>query len=145
MNVALDRIEVAPSLLRATPPQETGSLTQGPEIAAPPPPAPEVVSGVPPDAFSETGQYWGNPLYRWDVLRSRGYDWWIQRMSWALRLCDLIRLDHFRGFESYWEIPAHEKTAVHGRWVKGPADDLFQALRNALGDRQASGFLQVGQ
>jgi 4-alpha-glucanotransferase len=95
---------------------------------------PEVVSGVPPDAFSETGQYWGNPLYRWDVLRSRGYDWWIQRMSWALRLCDLIRLDHFRGFESYWEIPAHEKTAVHGRWVKGPADDLFHALRNALGD-----------
>src|SRR5215467_9004965 len=95
---------------------------------------PEVVSGVPPDAFSDTGQYWGNPLYRWDVLRSRGYEWWVQRVRWALGSCDLLRLDHFRGFESYWEIPAQEKTAVNGRWVKGPADDLFQALRNALGE-----------
>ena len=95
---------------------------------------PEVVSGVPPDAFSQTGQLWGNPLYRWDVLRLRGYEWWVQRMRWALASCDLIRLDHFRGFESYWEIPAGEKTAVNGRWIKGPADDLFQALRAALGD-----------
>jgi 4-alpha-glucanotransferase len=94
----------------------------------------EVVSGVPPDAFSSTGQYWGNPLYRWDVLRSRGYDWWVQRMRWALDTCDLIRLDHFRGFESYWEIPASETTAVNGRWVQGPGDDLFQAMRQALGD-----------
>lgn len=95
---------------------------------------PEVVAGVPPDAFSSTGQYWGNPLYRWEVLRERGYSWWIDRMRWALSCCDLIRLDHFRGFESYWEIPAHEKTAVNGRWVKGPADDLFRRLKEALGD-----------
>jgi 4-alpha-glucanotransferase len=95
---------------------------------------PEFVAGVPPDAFSKTGQRWGNPLYRWDVLKQRGYDWWIQRMRWATTTCDIVRLDHFRGFESYWEIPAYEPTAIHGRWVKGPADDLFHALRNALGD-----------
>ncbi len=94
---------------------------------------PTSVSGVPPDAFSATGQRWGNPLYRWDVLKSRGYDWWIQRMKWALQLCDIVRLDHFRGFESYWEIPASEPTAVNGHWVKGPNDDLFHVLRNALG------------
>lgn len=91
------------------------------------------VSGVPPDFFSETGQRWGNPIYRWDVLRQRGYDWWVQRMKWALQTCDIVRLDHFRGFEAYWEIPAHEETAVRGRWVKGPEHDLFHALRNALG------------
>lgn len=95
---------------------------------------PEAVAGVPPDAFSATGQYWGNPLYRWDALRSRGHDWWIQRMCWALEQCDLIRLDHFRGFESYWEIPGHATTAVHGQWREGPADELFHALRQALGD-----------
>ncbi|MGZ4811143.1 MAG: 4-alpha-glucanotransferase [Terriglobales bacterium] len=94
---------------------------------------PTVVSGVPPDAFSATGQRWGNPLYRWDALKSRGYDWWVQRMRWALQLCDIVRLDHFRGFESYWEIPAQEPTAVHGRWVHGPNDDLFHVLRTALG------------
>ncbi len=94
---------------------------------------PTVVSGVPPDAFSATGQRWGNPLYRWDVLKSRGYEWWVQRMRWALSTCDIVRLDHFRGFESYWEIPAHEPTAVHGRWVHGPNDDLFNVLRQALG------------
>jgi 4-alpha-glucanotransferase len=93
----------------------------------------EVVAGVPPDAFSATGQRWGNPLYRWDVLKQRGYDWWIRRMKWALETCDLVRLDHFRGFESYWEIPSNEPTAVNGRWVKGPNDDFFYALRNALG------------
>jgi 4-alpha-glucanotransferase len=95
---------------------------------------PEVVSGVPPDAFSETGQRWGNPLYRWEVLRQRGYSWWVQRMRWALTLCDIIRLDHFRGFEQYWEIPAKEPTAIHGRWVDGPKDDLFHVLRRELGD-----------
>jgi 4-alpha-glucanotransferase len=95
---------------------------------------PNVVAGVPPDAFSVTGQRWGNPLYRWDVLRQRGYDWWVQRMGWATQTCDIVRLDHFRGFEAYWEIPASEPTAVRGRWVKGPNDDLFQALRGALGD-----------
>lgn len=95
---------------------------------------PEFVAGVPPDAFSDTGQRWGNPLYRWDVLRSRGYDWWVQRMRWALDGCDLVRLDHFRGFEKYWEIPASEPTAVHGRWIEGPGHDLFDVLRQALGD-----------
>jgi 4-alpha-glucanotransferase len=94
---------------------------------------PDVVAGVPPDAFSETGQRWGNPLYRWDVLQQRGYDWWIRRLRWALTTCDIIRLDHFRGFESYWEIPAQEPTAVKGRWVKGPADDLFNAVRKECG------------
>lgn len=95
---------------------------------------PEVVAGVPPDAFSETGQRWGNPLYKWDALRDRGYDWWVQRVRWALMLCDIIRLDHFRGFQAYWEIPAAEPTAVHGKWVPGPSDDLFQVLRRQLGD-----------
>jgi 4-alpha-glucanotransferase len=94
---------------------------------------PDVVAGVPPDAFSETGQRWGNPLYRWDVLQQRGYDWWIRRLRWALTTCDIIRLDHFRGFEAYWEIPAEEPTAVHGKWVKGPADDLFHAVRKECG------------
>ena len=95
---------------------------------------PTVVAGVPPDAFSDTGQRWGNPLYRWDALKASGYEWWVRRMSWALETCDIVRLDHFRGFESYWEIPASEPTAVNGRWVKGPADDLFEALRARLGD-----------
>jgi 4-alpha-glucanotransferase len=95
---------------------------------------PTVVAGVPPDAFSDTGQRWGNPLYRWDVCRARGYDWWIQRMKGALETCDILRLDHFRGFESYWEIPGDEPTAVHGKWVPGPGDDLFHALRASLGD-----------
>lgn len=95
---------------------------------------PEVVAGVPPDAFSVTGQRWGNPLYRWDALRDRGYDWWIQRVRWSLMLCDYIRLDHFRGFQAYWEIPANEPTAVHGKWVPGPSDDLFLVLRRQFGD-----------
>ncbi len=95
---------------------------------------PEVVAGVPPDAFSETGQRWGNPLYRWDALRDRGYDWWVQRVRWALMLCDYIRLDHFRGFLACWEIPASEPTAVNGRWVPGPGEDLFRVLHQQLGD-----------
>ena len=94
---------------------------------------PEVVAGVPPDAFSATGQRWGNPVYRWDVLRERGYDWWVRRLRWALETCDLVRLDHFRGFESYWEIPAHEPTAVNGRWMQGPNHHFFELLRQALG------------
>jgi 4-alpha-glucanotransferase len=95
---------------------------------------PTVVSGVPPDAFSATGQRWGNPLYRWDVCRASGYEWWVQRMTWALQNFDMVRLDHFRGFESFWEIPASEPTAVNGRWVEGPKDDLFNALRERIGD-----------
>ncbi len=94
---------------------------------------PEVVAGVPPDAFSETGQRWGNPKYRWPVLRQRGYDWWVQRVSWALQACDIVRLDHFRGFQQSWEIPANEPTAVNGRWVDGPQEDLFNVLRAKLG------------
>jgi 4-alpha-glucanotransferase len=95
---------------------------------------PTVVAGVPPDAFSATGQRWGNPLYRWEACQAQGYQWWVQRIAWALRTCDVLRLDHFRGFDSYWEIPASEPTAVHGRWRKGPQDDFFQILRDRLGD-----------
>lgn len=94
---------------------------------------PEVVSGVPPDAFSSTGQRWGNPLYNWDAMRAQGYEWWIRRLRWATQTCDYIRLDHFRGFAQFWEIPAHEHTAMHGRWVDGPGDELFNRLREALG------------
>jgi len=94
---------------------------------------PEVVSGVPPDAFSANGQRWGNPLYDWNAMRSRGYDWWIQRLRWATQTCDYIRLDHFRGFEQFWEIPAGEPTAINGRWVDGPKDDFFNKLKEALG------------
>jgi 4-alpha-glucanotransferase len=94
---------------------------------------PEVVSGVPPDFFSKTGQRWGNPLYRWDVMKAEGYEWWVQRMRWATRNCDYIRLDHFRGYEQFWEIPAGDPTAINGRWVDGPRDDLFDKLREALG------------
>jgi 4-alpha-glucanotransferase len=95
---------------------------------------PTFVAGVPPDAFSETGQRWGNPLYRWDVLRSRGYEWWVARMRWALSQCDIIRIDHFRGFEKYWEIPASCPTAIQGKWQMGPGDDFFHTLRQALGE-----------
>ena len=94
---------------------------------------PEVVAGVPPDFFSKTGQRWGNPLYRWDVMKLRGYVWWIQRLRWATQTCDYIRLDHFRGFDQFWEIPASEATAVNGRWVDGPRDDIFLKLHEVLG------------
>ncbi len=94
---------------------------------------PEVVAGVPPDFFSATGQRWGNPLYRWDVMKQQGYEWWIQRLRWATQNCDYVRLDHFRGFDQFWEIPAADPTAVNGRWVDGPRDDLFARVREALG------------
>ncbi|HEY1801901.1 MAG TPA: 4-alpha-glucanotransferase [Terriglobales bacterium] len=94
---------------------------------------PEVVSGVPPDAFSATGQRWGNPLYNWDAMRANGFEWWINRLRWATQTCDIIRLDHFRGFAQFWEIPASEPTAIHGRWVDGPGDELFNKLREELG------------
>jgi 4-alpha-glucanotransferase len=91
------------------------------------------IAGVPPDYFSATGQRWGNPLYRWDVLEERGFDWWIERVRRAFQLFDIVRLDHFRGFEAYWAIPAEEETAVNGEWVKAPGLKLFHALEAALG------------
>jgi len=91
------------------------------------------VSGVPPDYFSATGQLWGNPLYRWDVMKRNGYRWWIERLRASLKMFDMVRLDHFRGFEAYWEIPAGEPTAMNGKWVKGPGAELFQALTDKLG------------
>ncbi len=96
--------------------------------------SPTAVAGVPPDYFSPTGQRWGNPLYRWDVMRDDGYRWWIERVKTSLQLVDYLRIDHFRGFEAYWQIPASEATAVTGKWVKGPGAAFFQALEAALGD-----------
>jgi len=95
---------------------------------------PTVVAGVPPDYFSTTGQRWGNPLYRWELMRETGFRWWVARVKTNLRFADVIRLDHFRGFAAYWEIPASESTAVLGRWMPGPGVALFEAIRNALGE-----------
>ncbi len=95
---------------------------------------PLAVAGVPPDYFSKTGQLWGNPLYDWPELKRTGYAWWIERMRAALGQVDLIRLDHFRGFEAYWEVPAGNPTAEEGQWVKGPGADFLQTLRAGLGD-----------
>lgn len=94
---------------------------------------PTKVAGVPPDYYSNTGQLWGNPIYRWDLLKQTGYSWWINRFRAALAMYDVVRLDHFRGFEAYWEIPAGETTAINGRWMKGPGAALFEALEQALG------------
>ncbi len=94
---------------------------------------PRVVAGVPPDYFSATGQLWGNPLYDWEASRRTGHAWWIARLKATLEQVDMIRLDHFRGFEAYWEVPAGNPTAVKGRWVKGPGMELFQTIRRALG------------
>jgi 4-alpha-glucanotransferase len=94
---------------------------------------PTFVAGVPPDYFSASGQLWGNPLYRWDTLAEENYAWWIDRFRHALRLLDLVRLDHFRGFEAYWEIPAGAQDARIGRWAPGPGLTLFQAAEQALG------------
>ena len=93
-----------------------------------------MVAGVPPDYFSATGQRWGNPLYRWDKMKARGYSWWISRFKATLELVDIVRVDHFRGFEAYWEIPSSEPTAVKGKWVKGAGQPFFDAIRGALGD-----------
>ena len=95
---------------------------------------PTVVSGVPPDYFSATGQLWGNPIYRWERMQADGFRWWIERFRAAFRLFDLVRLDHFRGFEAYWEVPGAEKTAIHGRWVKAPGMALLEALHKEFGD-----------
>jgi 4-alpha-glucanotransferase len=94
---------------------------------------PIVVAGVPPDYFSKTGQRWGNPLYEWEVLKSRDYDWWVKRMRRTLALVDIVRIDHFRGFEASWEIPVAAETAVDGEWVKGPGTDFFNSLAEQLG------------
>jgi 4-alpha-glucanotransferase len=95
---------------------------------------PTVVSGVPPDYFSATGQRWGNPLYRWDRMREDGFRWWTERFRRTLEMVDVVRIDHFRGFESYWEIEADEETAVHGAWRPGPGTELFEAVRRELGE-----------
>jgi len=95
---------------------------------------PKVVAGVPPDYFSATGQLWGNPIYRWPAHAASGYAWWIARFRRGLNVLDMIRLDHFRGFEAYYEIPAGDSTAVRGKWVKGPGAPLFTALEGALGN-----------
>lgn len=91
------------------------------------------VAGVPPDYFSETGQRWGNPLYKWDTLAEQGFSWWVERMRRAGEWYDLIRLDHFRGFEAFWAIPAEDENAIHGKWVKAPGHALFSKLQEELG------------
>ena len=95
---------------------------------------PLVVAGVPPDYFSATGQRWGNPIYKWKLMAQQGFRWWIDRFRMNFTMADIIRLDHFRGFEAYWEIPSSEPTAVKGTWVKGPGIELFNAVKGTLGD-----------
>lgn len=95
---------------------------------------PTAVAGVPPDYFSATGQLWGNPLYDWDYQEKTGYEWWIRRIARQLTLTDYLRIDHFRGFEAYWSVPAGEDTAINGKWVKGPCEKLFEAIRRKLGE-----------
>lgn len=94
----------------------------------------QLVAGVPPDYFSETGQLWGNPLYKWDVLAKDGYSWWVDRFSQMFHLFDAIRVDHFRGFDEYWAVSAEEKTAQKGEWTKGPGEKLFHKIREKLGN-----------
>lgn len=95
---------------------------------------PTVVSGVPPDYFSKTGQLWGNPLYKWPVHKETGFAWWISRIKAQLALCDILRIDHFRAFQDYWSIPAKAETALEGKWKPGPRKDFFDAVKAALGD-----------
>ena len=95
---------------------------------------PTVVAGVPPDYFSETGQLWGNPLYNWQIHKETGYQWWVKRITFTLKMVDYLRIDHFRGFEAYYAIPYGAKNAVTGEWRKGPYKDLFYALQKSLGD-----------
>lgn len=94
---------------------------------------PLVQAGVPPDYFSETGQLWGNPIYNWPAMQGNGYRWWTSRMRAAISTFDMVRIDHFRGFEAYWEVPGADTTAVNGRWVKGPGADLFRVMSAELG------------
>ncbi|MCO5061956.1 MAG: 4-alpha-glucanotransferase [Kiritimatiellae bacterium] len=93
-----------------------------------------IVAGVPPDYFSATGQLWGNPLYRWDVHKAQDYAWWAARLRKIFEMVDIVRIDHFRGFAGYWEIPGDAETAINGRWVPGPGADLFHALKRHLGE-----------
>jgi 4-alpha-glucanotransferase len=93
----------------------------------------ETVAGVPPDYFSATGQLWGNPLYRWKVMEQDNFSWWQKRISKLLELVDIIRIDHFRGFDAYWEIPGNAETAINGRWVKAPGEKLFSTIKKNLG------------
>ena len=95
---------------------------------------PDYVAGVPPDYFSKDGQLWGNPLYAWDAHAANGYRWWVDRLQAAADLADIVRIDHFRGFESYWSVPADSETARQGAWEPGPGDAIFDAMRNALGN-----------
>lgn len=95
---------------------------------------PVSVAGCPPDAFSETGQLWGNPIYDWTYMAEQDYAWWITRIEYSLKMFDVIRIDHFRGFEAYWEIPYGDLTAENGEWVSGPGKALFKAIKDALGD-----------
>ncbi len=95
---------------------------------------PKVVAGVPPDYFSATGQLWGNPLYDWKYHKKTNYTWWVNRVKAQLTLSDIVRIDHFRGLESYWEVPADAETALEGKWVPGPGADLFQTICDTLGD-----------
>ena len=91
---------------------------------------PKAVAGCPPDAFSKTGQLWGNPLYNWKAMEEDGFTWWIRRVEESLKIYDVLRIDHFRGFESYWSVPYGEKTAINGKWVKGPAMKQIEAIKN---------------
>lgn len=95
---------------------------------------PTVIAGVPPDYFSPTGQRWGNPLYRWAKMAENDYQWWLSRIKAVLSLVDIVRVDHFRGFEAYWEVPATEKTAIKGQWVPGPKFDFFNVVVEKMGD-----------
>ena len=95
---------------------------------------PTVVAGVPPDYFSKTGQLWGNPIYRWDRMKALNYNWWLERLRQTLKTVDIIRLDHFRGFEAYWEVKAGEPNAVKGEWAKGPGYDFFKTIEESLGE-----------
>lgn len=96
---------------------------------------PKAVAGCPPDAFSATGQLWGNPLYRWDYHKQTGFDWWMKRMAYSFKLYDVVRIDHFRGFDEYYSIPAGDKTAVNGHWEKGPGLELFDTMKYRFGEQ----------
>ncbi len=96
--------------------------------------APKTISGCPPDAFSETGQLWGNPIYNWKAIEERGYDWWIKRIKHSFSLYDTLRIDHFRGFDAYWEVNSTDKTAANGKWTEGPGMKLFNKVKQELGE-----------